>query len=130
LFFVRREKSNYTIPVNSDMCRVIRKLTFKVFEVKKKKKRQNASAKACIQVHKEKKENNAPRLVAQRQRQGFLASVTWVRALACMSVIPVVSYLPTGLAGCSVGPGISCVALKLTLTPRVTKKKKKKRKIT
>jgi len=37
LFFVRREKSNYTIPVNSDMCRVIRKLTFKVFEVKKKK---------------------------------------------------------------------------------------------
>jgi hypothetical protein len=40
LFFVRREKSNYTIPVNSDMCRVIRKLTFKVFEVKKKKKKE------------------------------------------------------------------------------------------
>jgi len=41
--------------------------------------------------------------VAQRQRQGFLASVTWVRASACMPVTPAVSYLPTGLAGCSVG---------------------------
>jgi hypothetical protein len=45
LFFVRREKINYTIPVNSDMCRVIRKLTFKVFEVKKKKKKKKAK---CI----------------------------------------------------------------------------------
>jgi hypothetical protein len=42
-----------------------------------------------------------------------------------MSVTPAVSYLPTGLAGCSVGPGISCGARKLTRTPRVTKKKKK-----
>jgi hypothetical protein len=41
-----------------------------------------------------------------------------------MSVTPAVSYLPTGLAGCSVGPGISCGARKLTRTPRVTKKKK------
>jgi hypothetical protein len=41
-----------------------------------------------------------------------------------MSVIPAVSYLPTGLAGCSVGPGISCGACKLARTPRVTKKKK------
>jgi len=35
-----------------------------------------------------------------------------------------VSYLPTGLAGCSVGPGISYGARKLARTPRVTKKKK------
>jgi len=34
-----------------------------------------------------------------------------------------VSYLPTGLAGCSVGPGISCGARKLARTLRVTKKK-------
>jgi hypothetical protein len=64
----------------------------------------------------------APRLMAQRQRQGFLASVTWVRALACMSVTPAVSYLPTGLARCSVGPGmISCGTRKLVRTPRITK---------
>jgi len=50
--------------------------------------------------------------VAQRQRQGFLASVT-----------PAVSYLPTGLAGCSVDSGISCDARKLAQTLRVTKKK-------
>jgi len=67
---------------------------------------------------------DAPRLVAQRQRQGFLASVTWVRASTCTPVTPAVSYLPTGLAGCSVGPGISCGARKLTRTLRVTKKKK------
>jgi len=67
--------------------------------------------------------------VAQRQRQGFLASVIWVqasviwvRASACTSVTPAVSYLPTGLAGYSVGPGISCGARKLVRTPRVTKK--------
>jgi hypothetical protein len=65
----------------------------------------------------------APRLVAQRQRQGFLASVTWVRVSVYMSVTPAVSYLSTGLAGYSVGPGISCGARKLTRTPRVTKKK-------
>jgi len=29
----------------------------------------------------------------------------------------------TGLAGCSVGPGISCGARKLAQTPRFTKKK-------
>jgi len=63
--------------------------------------------------------------VAQRQRQGFLASVTWVRASACTPIIPAMSYLPTGLAGCSVGPGISCGARKLARTPRVTKKKEK-----
>jgi len=67
---------------------------------------------------------SAPRLVAQRQRQGFLASVTWVRASACTSVTPAVSYLPTGLAGCLVDPGISYGARKLAWTPRVTQKKK------
>jgi len=41
-------------------------------------------------------------------------------------VTPAVPYLPTGLAGCSVGPGISCGARKLARTPRVIKKKKKK----
>jgi len=61
-----------------------------------------------------------PRLVAQRQRQGFI----WVRVSACTPVTPAVSYLPTGLAGCSVGPGISCGARKLARTPRVKKKKK------
>jgi len=66
---------------------------------------------------------DALRLVAQQQRQGFFASVTWVRASACMSVTPAVSYLSTGLAGCSVGPWISCGARKLARTPRVTKKK-------
>jgi hypothetical protein len=40
-------------------------------------------------------------------------------------VTPVVSYLPTGLAECSVGPGISCGARKLARTLRVIKKKKK-----
>jgi hypothetical protein len=39
-------------------------------------------------------------------------------------VSPAVSYLPTGLARCSVGSGISCGVRKLTRTPRVTKKKK------
>jgi len=39
-----------------------------------------------------------------------------------MSVIPVVSYLSTGLAGCSVGSGISRGACKLVRTPRVIKK--------
>ena len=42
-----------------------------------------------------------------------------------MSVILVVSYLFTGFAGCSVNPGISCGARKLTRTPRVKKKEKK-----
>ena len=42
----------------------------------------------------------------------------------CTSVIPVVFYLLTGLAGyCSVGPGINRSARKLTQTPRVIKKK-------
>jgi len=71
-----------------------------------------------------KRAEKAPRLVAQQQRQGFLTSVTWVRASACTSITPAVSYLPTGLAGCSVGPGISCGARKLARTPRVTKKKR------
>jgi hypothetical protein len=66
----------------------------------------------------------APRLVAQRQKQDFLVFVTWVRVSVCMSVTPVISYLSTGLAGCSVDPGISCGARKLARTPRVTKKKK------
>ena len=70
----------------------------------------------------EKKYPYPPRLVAQRQRQGFIASVTWVRASACTSVTPAVSYLSTGLAMCSVDPEISCGARKLTRTPRITKK--------
>ena len=39
-----------------------------------------------------------------------------------LSVTPAVPYLPTGLAGYSVGPGISCGARKLARTPRVIKK--------
>ena len=35
---------------------------------------------------------------------------------------PAVSYLSTGLAGCSVDPRISCGACKLARTPRVKKK--------
>ena len=56
-------------------------------------------------------------------KQGFLASVTWIRASACMSVIPAVFYLSAGLAGCSVGSGISCGGRKLARTSRVKKKK-------
>ena len=41
-----------------------------------------------------------------------------------MFVTFAVSYLFTWLAGCSVGPGISCGARKLARTPRVTKKKR------
>jgi len=37
---------------------------------------------------------------------------------------PRMPYLPTGLAGCSVGPGISRGARKLARTPRVIKKYK------
>jgi len=39
-----------------------------------------------------------------------------------MSVTPVVPYLFTGLAGCSVDPGISRGARKLVQIPRVIKK--------
>lgn len=67
---------------------------------------------------------HVPRLVTQRQRQGFFVSVTWIRALACTLVTLAVSYLSTGLAGCSVGSGISCGVRKLARTPQVTKKKK------
>jgi hypothetical protein len=45
-----------------------------------------------------------------------------------MFVIPVVSYLSTGLAGCSVDPGNSRGARKLTRTSRVIKKNKKEKK--
>jgi hypothetical protein len=65
---------------------------------------------------------SVPRLVAQRQRQGFFFSVTWLRVSACTPVTSVVSYLPTGLVGCSVSPGISCGAYKLARTPRIKKK--------
>jgi hypothetical protein len=67
----------------------------------------------------------ASRLLAQRHRQGFLASVTWVRALACTPVTLAVSYLPIELAECLVDPRISCGARKLARTTRVTKKKKR-----
>ena len=36
-------------------------------------------------------------------------------------VTPAVPYLSTGLAGCSVGPRISCAARKLARIPRVIK---------
>jgi len=42
-----------------------------------------------------------------------------------MSVTPAVPYMSTGLAGCSVGPGISRGARKLIRIPRVIKKKEK-----
>jgi len=42
-----------------------------------------------------------------------------------MSVILAVPYLFTGLAGCSVSPGINRGARKLARTPQVIKKKKK-----
>ena len=44
-----------------------------------------------------------------------------------LPVTPAVPYLPTGLAGCSVGPGLSCGARKLARTPRVIKKEKRKK---
>jgi len=40
-----------------------------------------------------------------------------------MPVTPAVPYMSTGLAGCSVGPGISRGAHKLARTSRVIKKK-------
>jgi hypothetical protein len=43
----------------------------------------------------------------------------------CIPVTPAVPYMPTGLAGCSVGPRISRGARKLARTPRVIKNKKK-----
>ena len=46
----------------------------------------------------------------------------------CMFVISVVSYLSTGLAGCSVNPGNSRGARKLARTSRVIKKNKKEKK--
>ena len=67
--------------------------------------------------------NQGIELVIQQERQGFFVSVIWVRASVCTAIIPAVSYLPTGLAGCSVSPRISYVARKLARTPRVKKKK-------
>jgi hypothetical protein len=67
----------------------------------------------------------APRLVAQRSWQGFPTYASWVQASVCTSVIPAVSYLPTELAGCSVGPMISRGVRKLARIPQVIKKKKK-----
>jgi len=46
-----------------------------------------------------------------------LAYVSWVRVFTCMSVIPAMFYMPSGLAGCSVGPEISRGARKLARTP-------------
>jgi len=43
----------------------------------------------------------------------------------CTPVTPAVPYLSAGLAGCSVDPGNSHGARKLTRTPRVINKKKK-----
>jgi len=44
---------------------------------------------------------------------------TWVRFSLCMSVTPAVLYMSTRLAGCLVGPGISCGAHKLAWTSQV-----------
>jgi len=63
--------------------------------------------------------------MAQRSWQGFPASASWVQVSVCTSVTPVVPYQPAGLAGYSVGPGISRGGRKLTRTPRVIKKKSK-----
>ena len=60
---------------------------------------------------------------------GFPISASWVQVSACMSVTPVMSYLSTGLAGCSVDPEISRGACKLARKPRVIKKKKKEKKV-
>jgi hypothetical protein len=46
-----------------------------------------------------------------------------------MPVTLAVSYLPTGFAGYSVGPGISCGTRKLARTPRVKKEKEKEKRI-
>jgi hypothetical protein len=66
-------------------------------------------------------------VVTQRWKGLVPFLCTRVQALLCTSVIPVVSYMLTGLARCSVDPGISCGARKLTRTPRIIKKKKKKK---
>jgi hypothetical protein len=66
--------------------------------------------------------NLAPKLVAQRSRQSFPASASWVQALLCTPVIPTVLYLSTVLAGCSVGPRISRGACKLARIPRIIRK--------
>lgn len=47
---------------------------------------------------------------------------TRVQAPSCTSVTPTVLYLLTRLAGCSIGPGISCGACKLVRTLRLLKK--------
>jgi len=65
--------------------------------------------------------------VAQRWKGLVPFLCTRVQASPCTPVTPVVPYMLTGLAGCSVGPGISCDARKLAQTPRVTKKKKEKK---
>jgi len=62
---------------------------------------------------------STPRLMVQWFWQGFSIFASWVQALACMHVIPVVLYLSTELAGYLVGSGISHGACKLTQTPRV-----------
>jgi hypothetical protein len=60
----------------------------------------------------------------ERERERFPCLCYLGSSLSMHACHPrTVSYLPTGLAGCSVGPGISCGARKLTRTPRVTKKK-------
>ena len=58
-----------------------------------------------------------------QQGKGLVSFLcTRVRSSLCMSVIPVVSYMPTEFAGCSVGSRISRGVHKLTRTPRVIKK--------
>jgi hypothetical protein len=52
----------------------------------------------------------------------FLCMGSRLLVLLCTSVTPAVSYMLTGLAGCSVSPGISCCARKLVRTPQVKKK--------
>ena len=56
--------------------------------------------------------------------KGFVPFLcTRVQASLVYACHPAVPYMFTGLTGCSVSPGISCGARKLTRIPRVTKKK-------
>ena len=63
------------------------------------------------------------RLWASDEKDLFPFSVSGFKHHLCTPVIHVVSYMLTGLAGCSVNPGISCGACKLARTPQVTKNK-------
>jgi hypothetical protein len=48
-----------------------------------------------------------------------------VRSSLCILVTPAVPYMSTGLAGCLVGPRISCGTHKVVRTLRIIKKKER-----